>query len=412
MSKNYAGLRNIADPVEADRIASRLLALRTRLQSLQDKRRSSNLMLATWNLRDFGAAKFGMGHRLKESLYYIAEMVSCFDLIAVQEVNRNLDELEDLMDILGRSEWDYIVTDATDGKSGNGERMAFLYSKDKVRFLKIAGEIVLPAGQLIVPGKKVMAPAVQKVEDQVEETEEAGYQFARTPFLVAFQAGWFHFNLCTVHIYYGDESGEKLNRRIAEIRRLVTYFANRQNNENKAVEEKAKAEAAAKAEKRAKAGLPPLPDLGLPGPHEYENYILLGDFNIVSPIHETMEALQSKGFHVPEEISEVKLPGAERHNFYDQIAIRAKDPRFGTQDGGTFDIYQDVFRDEDEPIYRDIVAKVRFDKDDLDEDEKVQTPLERYKKWRTWQISDHWPLWVQIKTDFTESYLEQFLQSK
>jgi hypothetical protein len=26
-------------------------------------------------------------------------------------------------------------------------------------------------------------------------------------------------------------------------------------------------------------------------------------------------------------------------------------------------------------------------------------------KWRTWQISDHLPMWVQLKVDFTEQYL-------
>ena len=38
---------------------------------------------------------------------------------------------------------------------------------------------------------------------------EVDLQFARTPFMVAFQAGWFQFNLCAVHIYYGAASGAK-----------------------------------------------------------------------------------------------------------------------------------------------------------------------------------------------------------
>ena len=45
-------------------------------------------------------------------------------------------------------------------------------------------------------------------------TAATGQQFARTPFVVSFQAGWFRFNLCTVHIYYGSETGQKLQRRI------------------------------------------------------------------------------------------------------------------------------------------------------------------------------------------------------
>jgi hypothetical protein len=69
-------------------------------------------------------------------------MISCFDLVALQEVNRDLSALETLMGILGR-EWDYIATDTTEGSGGNDERMAFVYNTEKVWFRKIAGEVVL-----------------------------------------------------------------------------------------------------------------------------------------------------------------------------------------------------------------------------------------------------------------------------
>jgi hypothetical protein len=36
----------------------------------------------------------------------------------------------------------------------------------------------------------------------------------------------------------------------------------------------------------------------------------------------------------------------------------------------------------------------------------AKTDLAAYKKWRTWQMSDHLVLWTEIKMDFTESYLE------
>jgi hypothetical protein len=35
----------------------------------------------------------------------------------------------------------------------------------------------------------------------------------------------------------------------------------------------------------------------------------------------------------------------------------------------------------------------------------AKTDLLAYKKWRTWQMSDHLPLWAEIKMDFTEAYL-------
>jgi hypothetical protein len=68
-----------------------------------------------------------------------------------------------VMDILGR-EWDYIVTDTTEGRGGNRERMAFVYNREKVWFRKIAGEVVLPQGQLIVPPAMVRPPAEQPAD--------------------------------------------------------------------------------------------------------------------------------------------------------------------------------------------------------------------------------------------------------
>ena len=35
----------------------------------------------------------------------------------------------------------------------------------------------------------------------------------------------------------------------------------------------------------------------------------------------------------------------------------------------------------------------------------AKTDDKAYKTWRTWQMSDHLPLWTEIKIDFTESYL-------
>jgi endonuclease/exonuclease/phosphatase family metal-dependent hydrolase len=385
MSNNYAALRRLAktDAAAARRCADRLLAIRKRLEPLRARKRDGSLLLATWNIRDFDSNKFGFGPRLPESLFYIAEMISCFDLVAVQEVNRDLSALEEVMRILGR-EWDYIATDTTEGASGNGERMAFVYNTEKVWFRKIAGEVVLPEGQLVVSRKKVKPPKDQPADAGPSAAEtakakadftEVKQQFARTPFLVAFQSGWFRFSLCTVHIYYGSDSGEELKRRIAEIERLVKFFADRQD----------------------KASQQEMDRLG-----DVENYILLGDFNVISPEHKTMAALKSNGFTVPAAIDGKKVRDEQDH-FYDQIAVRVKDPRFKVVGGGMIDMYEDVFRDtaEDRTLYA-----ARLPAKDPEEGEfKAKTPEELYRKWRTWQMSDHSPLWVEIETDFADDYL-------
>jgi endonuclease/exonuclease/phosphatase family metal-dependent hydrolase len=376
MSNNYTGLRRfkLNDAAAADRCIERLLKMRQTLNAIRKRKSDGSLLLATWNIRDFDSNKFKFGPRLPETFYYIAEMISCFDLVAVQEVNRDLTALETVMRILGR-EWDYIATDTTEGPGGNEERMAFVFNTEKVWFRKIAGEVVLPDGQLIVSPKKVKVPDDQDEGEQPKvTTAEAKQQFARTPFLVAFQSGWFRFSLCTVHIYYGKDSGEQLERRIAEIETLVEFFAQRQDK-------------ASKQEKDRFGNV--------------ENYILLGDFNVVSPEHKTMEALKGNGFVVPKQIDGNEVRDEDDH-FYDQIAVRVKDKRFKVTGGGMIDMFADVFRDDDLQIY-----KKHMPKKDPEAKSKAQTPEKLYDKWRTWQMSDHSPLWIEIATDFADDYLSE-----
>lgn len=65
MSNMYAGLRrDIEDEDARKRCADRLLALRQRLAPLKGRRNDSNLLLATWNIRDFDSNKFGFGPSL------------------------------------------------------------------------------------------------------------------------------------------------------------------------------------------------------------------------------------------------------------------------------------------------------------------------------------------------------------
>ena len=65
-----------------------------------------------------------------------------------------------------------------------------------------------------------------------------------------------------------------------------------------------------------------------------------------------MKALKDKGFKVPEAIDGDKVRKTGDH-FYDQIAVRVKDPRFRVRGGGMIDLFEDVFRDgkEDMELY-------------------------------------------------------------
>jgi endonuclease/exonuclease/phosphatase family metal-dependent hydrolase len=369
MSLNYAGLKRLRGKDVRTRCATRLLAMRKSLAPIRARKSDASLLLATWNIRDFDSNKFKWGPRLPETIYYLAEMISTFDLVAIQEVNRDLKRFRELMRVLGR-EWDYIMTDVTEGAGGNSERMAYVYNTEKVWFRKIAGEIVLPNGQLIVSEKTT------KNDDGSVTVTEVEQQFSRSPYLVAFQSGWFKFSLCTVHIYFGAASGSKLKRRIQEIRRLMKFFADRQDRENRQSRD----------------------ELG-----NSENYILLGDFSVVSPEHKTMAALKSQGFKVPSAIDGNKVRGEDDH-FYDQIAVRLKDPRFKVVGGGMLDMFKDVFRNSatDRKTYDQHVPNKDPEKNTK---YAAKSAAARFRKWRTWQMSDHHPLWIEISTDFSDDYL-------
>src|SRR5215210_9047588 len=86
---------------------------------------ADNLLLATWNLRAFGsltpAWNAGTGSRPKRdwrAVALIAAVVSSFDVIAVQEVRRNITALRFLISQLG-PEWRLVTSDVTIGDDGN-----------------------------------------------------------------------------------------------------------------------------------------------------------------------------------------------------------------------------------------------------------------------------------------------------
>lgn len=342
---------------ELNRTIERLLKLRKVLDTKVPPSQPDSILLATWNIRDFDSNRFGHGPRLQESFHYIAEIIARFDLVAVQEVNRDLEPLRRLLFLLG-PEWDYIVTGVTEGISGNEERMAFLFNTNRVSFTNLAGQIVLPRARLVtVPG----------------DTGGGGLQFARTPYIASFQAGWFKFNLCTVHIYFGSEHGEALGRRVDEIRQIAGHF--------KMLQEK-----------------------------EPVDYILLGDFNIVSPRHQTMEALVDNGFSIPDVLQNFKT-NLSKNKYYDQIAFKHHDKRLEFGRAGALDFRDAVFGENDfDKYYNSMPAAFR---DFHTRGNRKGTPRsdqekrEYYnKEWITWQMSDHLLLWVELKVDFTNHYIE------
>ena len=349
----YSSIGRWMDSAEKARTAERLLALRRKLRSeITDRVGKDSLLVATWNLRDFETNRLGHGPRLRESFYYIAEIISAFDLVTLQEVSRNLDALEALMTILGR-EWDYFAMPAVDVGSGREERMAFLFRQDKIRFRKIAGEIVLPGGQ---------TTAMRGGGFDAREAERL--QFVRSPYMAAFEAGVVRLNLCVLHLCLPRGQRNGIERHAAELDGIARFFREKQDRER-------------------------------------EDYILLGDFGIAAPSDLT-KALERGGFDIPEPLTK-KRAHLEGDKFYDQIAFRIRKDRLEPGNSGTFRHFDAVFRDNDE----DFAAYQELMPEEKANDLWNGGPRGYYaQQWRSWQISDHQPLWVELKVDFSDHYLD------
>jgi len=344
--------------VQGKRIIERLLVLRKKLtKEIPEKHLESNLIIATWNIREFGSGKYG--GRSDEALYYIAEILSKFDVIAVQEVRKDLQSLKKLMVLLGPA-WEYMFTDITEGNPGNEERLTFIFDTRKVKFGGLAGEMVLPPMEEKDPvtGQSILVPSKQ---------------LSRTPFMCGFTAGWTNFILTTVHILYGLDAAEDPNR-IREITELAKAMSARAD-----------------------------------GKYEWSNNIvLLGDFNIFSRADSTLKAITNANFVIPKEIQ--SLPGTNvlKNKFYDQIAFKVRPELFETSgNAGVFDYFECVYKVEDEKVYEEEMGQA-YIKNDKGQPRKDKA--EYYRNfWRTFKMSDHLPMWVEIKIDHTDSFLSSRL---
>ena len=136
----------------------------------------ANLLIATWNIRSFGSLTRewlpGANQSPKRDLRglrAICEIVSRFDVVAIQEVVGNLHALRDMMRFLG-DDWSFLMTDVTLGDAGNNERTAYVFDRRRVRPSGLACELVVPPEWQLIIGQDFT-------------------QFAHTPYAVSFRAG-------------------------------------------------------------------------------------------------------------------------------------------------------------------------------------------------------------------------------
>ena len=261
------------------------------------------LLVATWNI-----ANLGVQDRLASDYALIAEVISWFDLVAVQEVNDDLRGIEAIHDELP-ARYDLLFSDA----SGNRERQAFLYDSRKVRRLREVGRVAIPPSQL------------PKIARQGTTTPFAG--FDRGPYLASFEAGSFRFALLNVHLFYGSDDPADLDRRTLETF-AVAWWANRTHRDAKTY----------------------VPDI-----------VPLGDFNLpkAEPGDRIFDALVALGLETPSHSSQIGSAIAS-DNQYDQLAFfpgATKDRFTGACSVFDFDgaVFQDLWAQRTPTQFRDYV---------------------------------------------------------
>jgi endonuclease/exonuclease/phosphatase family metal-dependent hydrolase len=233
-----------------------------------------NLLIATWNLREFGdltkrweSAPGDSPKRNLRDVSLIAEIVRQFDLVAIQEVQGNLRSLRYLMKALGPT-WGFLLTDTSSGDFSGNERLAFVFDTQRVKASGLAGELVIPREVLEGAGPGDLTR-----------------QFARPPYAVSFQTASTTFVLITLHVLWGSKPAD----RIPELRAIAKWLATWAKRES---------------------------EWG-------HNLICLGDFNIDRKDDALYQAFTSTGLKPPAALNDVPrtiFQTASKPHFYDQIA--------------------------------------------------------------------------------------------
>ncbi|MCL5129996.1 MULTISPECIES: endonuclease/exonuclease/phosphatase family protein [unclassified Algibacter] len=262
---------------------------------IPSKKLDKNLLIATWNIRAFGnltrkwdSDDTDSPKRDLHSVLCIAEIISRFDVVAVQEVKDNIRALRDTLKVLGTN-WSFILTDVNKGKVGNGERMAYLFDKRRVQLSGLAGELVVP----------------EEWEDDIKD-HALSNQFVRSPYAVSFQSNNHTFILVTLHILYGSSPSS----RIDELKGIAKWLSSWANSINA----------------------------------YHQDFIVLGDFNIDERGDLLDQTFLSEGLYVPPQLQNEGVTRSifNTTKYYDQIAwfnSENKGPKLSMEflNGGNYD---------------------------------------------------------------------------
>ena len=173
--------------------------------------------------------------------------------------------------------------------------------------------------------------------------------FWRSPFIASFQAGDFDFILVSAHIRWGDSEAQRVN----ELSLLADWVD---------------------ARVKEKCGWD-------------KDIIVLGDFNIPSLESPLYAAVASRGLTMVEPIAKQGMgSNLEKNKRYDQILHYPKYTTGVTTSGGVLDFFIDE-------------ASIQ----------KLYVDNPPSKEAFTYEMSDHLPIWVQLKTDTDAERLDEII---
>ena len=152
--------------------------------------------IASFNILRLGAAK--------KDIVQTAKILKGFDIVGLVEViNRNgVEELVDELNKQSDEKWDYHISPFGVGSSKYKEYFAYIYKKDKVKFIKSEG--------FYKNGKSSLL---------------------REPYGATFQIGNFDFTFVLVHTIYGNNESQRKTENYKMVD-VYNYFQDRDEKEN------------------------------------------------------------------------------------------------------------------------------------------------------------------------------------
>ena len=257
---------------------------------------SNNLIIATWNLTNFG-----LQEREDVHLQIMAEILKPYDIVAIQELADNINHLHSLLTYLG-DDWDAIYSDV----AGNYERLGYLFNSKRVMPTGLAAELAMRGYE-----RQRIA-----IDDIVEEFEG----FNRNPYMISFKADEFEFTMVNVHLYWSSYALRQL--------------------ETKALSKWAKL--------RVNKSFPPNNDI-----------ILIGDFNMpkLNDNDKIYNLLTENGLYVPKYNTELIGTNLAGDKHYDELAFfPSRTEEDFTNRMGVFDfdkvLFPDLYRENETDFFK------------------------------------------------------------